>query len=100
MVDVGELKLHFEIFLVFFPLHVYRIAVLLFKSIFDNGGHLGCRDIVVDQRTACQARSEERRVGKECRCRWAAEQSKEKENTSVSYQLSDTRGCCDGVVEY
>src|SRR5579859_8042386 len=47
------------------------LAPVLFKGLLDYGAHMGCDGIVTGNSSGGDGRSEERRVGKECRSRWS-----------------------------
>src|SRR5688500_20138687 len=46
------------------------------------GKHSDCKPLFERYREVWEKRSEERRVGKECRCEWKERQEKKKDNTS------------------
>src|SRR5699024_11450849 len=60
-------------------LSIATVVVTLRISRTDAAESLGKASLIVIQ----LVRSEERRVGKECRCRWEREENKEKEDKNV-----------------
>src|SRR5438309_11561721 len=56
------------------------------------------RFLAVLRNAGVTARSEERRVGKECRCRWAAEHEKKKGKVGRGADAGEDTSTCRGVI--